>query len=100
MRKIVLLCAMGMSTSLLVNKIKEEAKKQQYDIDIAAHPISTAVEVSKDADIVLLGPQVRFQLTKLKEELSHTKVEAIDMLAYGTMNGAKVIEQVKKALGD
>lgn len=100
MRKIVLLCAAGMSTSLLVNKMKEAAAKIGYEADIAAYPVANAKEVGKDADIVLLGPQVRFSKAKVEKEVAGVPVECIDMQAYGTMNGTKVIDQVKKVLGD
>ena len=96
MRKIVLLCAAGMSTSLLVNKMKAAAADDGYECDIAAFPVATA----KDP-IILLGPQVRFAKGKVQGEVGADKiVQDIDMQAYGTMNGKKVIAQVKKALGD
>lgn len=53
-----------------------------------------------EADIVLLGPQVRFNLAKVKEQCPNCPVEAIDMAAYGAMDGAKVIRRVKEVLGD
>ncbi len=98
MRKIVLFCSAGMSTSLLVTKMREAAANQGYETDIDAYPVADAGKHA-DADIVLIGPQIRFQLAKLKGQFS-CPVEAIDMQAYGTMDGEKVIAQVKKALGD
>ena len=97
MRKIVLLCAAGMSTSLLVNKMKAAAADEGYECDIAAFPVATAKD---HADIILLGPQVRFAKGKVQGEVPGMIVQDIDMQAYGTMNGKKVIAQVKKALGD
>ena len=99
MRKVVLLCAAGMSTSLLVNKMRDAAKEEGYDCEINAYALATAKEHT-DADVVLLGPQVRFGLNNVKKDLPGITVEAIDMQAYGTMNGKKVIAQVKKLLGD
>ena len=98
MRKIVLFCSAGMSTSLLVTKMREAAAAQGYEADIDAFAVADAAN-HKDADIVLIGPQVRFQLKKLQSQFD-CPVEAIDMQAYGTMDGAKVIAQAKKALGD
>ena len=67
---------------------------------IAAFPVASAREHT-DADIILLGPQVRFAKSKVQGEVGADKiVQDIDMQAYGTMNGKKVIAQVKKALGD
>ena len=42
MRKIVLLCAAGMSTSLLVNKMKKAAEEENYECSIAAYAIASA----------------------------------------------------------
>ncbi len=100
MRKIVLFCAAGMSTSLLVNKMKDAAKKDNYEVDINAYPVSEAKTLGSGADIILLGPQVRFELNKVKADCPHCPVEAIDMRAYGMMDGAAVIKHVKEVLGD
>lgn len=101
MRKIRLFCAAGMSTSLLVTKMQNYAKEIGYDVDVVAYPISEASVYGPEADIVLLGPQVRFQLNDVKKQLGPDKiVEPIDMRAYGMMDGKKVIEDVKAKLGD
>ncbi|NCB32909.1 MAG: PTS sugar transporter subunit IIB [Erysipelotrichia bacterium] len=100
MRKIVLLCAMGMSTSMLVTKMKEAANSIGYEVEINAYPVSEAKMRSEGTDIILLGPQVRFQVTKIKELCPQCIVDSIDMQAYGTMNGMKVINRAKELLGD
>lgn len=99
MRKIVLLCAAGMSTSLMVERMKESAATQGYEIDVAAYPVAEASKVTGDADIVLIGPQVRYKLNQLKKSL-HCPVEPIDMRAYGQMDGATVLAMAKEVLGD
>lgn len=99
MRKIVLLCSAGMSTSLLMNKMREAAKEQGYECTVEANPIRSAGETGKDADIVLLGPQVRFQVNKIAGELS-CPVEAIDPMTYGRMDGAGLLKRVREVLGD
>lgn len=99
MKNIVLFCAAGMSTSLLVTKMRNAAEKQGFECEINAYPIAEAAQHGKDADIVLLGPQVRFQLKEVKSKCPNIPVESIDMAAYGMMDGAKVIDQVKKGLG-
>ena len=99
MRKIVLLCSAGMSTSLLVNKMRDAAKEQGYECSIEADPVRTAAEVGADADIVLLGPQVRFQVNKLSKQLS-CPVEAIDPMVYGRMDGAALLKHVREVLDD
>lgn len=100
MRKIVLVCAAGMSTSMLVKKMQEAAAADNYETDIAAYPIGEVDSAGQGADIILLGPQVRFQLKSVKEKFPNIPVESIDMAAYGMMDGKKVIATVKKTLGD
>lgn len=100
MRKIVLLCAAGMSTSLLVTKMREAAAQMGYECQIDAYAIAEAVEVGKDADIILLGPQVRFNMNKVKGLCPSIPVESIDMRIYGKMDGKAVVEFAKSKLGD
>lgn len=100
MRKIVLFCAAGMSTSLLVTKMKEAAVSMDYEVEINAYPLSEASEKGVDADIILLGPQVRFDLKKVQAMFPEKKVEAIEMRAYGMMDGKAVITRVQQVLND
>lgn len=98
MVNILLVCAYGMSTSLLVNKMKEVSEKTGFDCSIEANPVDAAADKKGEVDIVLVGPQVRFMYDRVKRDFDGTPVLLIDSVAYGTMNGAKVIEQVKQEL--
>lgn len=100
MRKITLLCSAGMSTSILVTKMREAAEAQGYDCAIEAYSLSMADEVIPSSDIVLLGPQVRFNLAGLKEKYPEAIIEVIDMLAYGSLDGKKIIATVQETLKD
>lgn len=97
MTKIVLLCAAGMSTSALVRKMKDAAKAEGYEYDISAHSVSEAKNY-QSADMILLGPQVRYRLKEVQGELPNNKVEVIDMKDYGMMNGKAVLDHVRKVL--
>jgi len=100
MKKILLVCSAGMSTSLLVNKMKAAAKEKGIEIEIDALPVSEASSVIDKVDIVLLGPQVRFQKAHVESLVKgRIPVEIIDMRLYGTMNGKAVLEQVLKSIG-
>ena len=99
MKKIILLCAGGMSTSVLVNNMKKEAASLNYDCYIEAFAVDAAAKVAADADCVLLGPQISYKLDDVKKEIT-CPVESIDMSAYGMMNGKKVLQQARKLMGD
>lgn len=100
MKNILLVCAAGMSTSLLVNKMKAAAKEKGIEINIDALPVSECSSVIDKVDIVLLGPQVRFQKPQVDVLVKgRIPVEVIDMRLYGTMNGKAILDQVLKTLG-
>ena len=55
-KKIYLFCSAGMSTSLLVSKMKAQAEKYEVTVIIAAYPEALAAEKGVEADLILLGP--------------------------------------------
>ena len=93
-----LFCAAGMSTSILVNKMKEAAKAKGKDADIAAFPISEMEMMVDDIDVALLGPQVGFQLAKAKKicEPKGVPVDVIPMKDYGLCDGMSVLKMAYK----
>ncbi|MFN2745500.1 PTS sugar transporter subunit IIB [Bacillus sp. z60-18] len=93
MKKIVLVCAAGMSTSLLVSRMKQHAEVLKEEVDIIALPVSEAGSAAASADIVLLGPQVRYQKSQVESIAGDIPVRVIDMRDYGTMDGKAVLEK-------
>lgn len=92
MRKILLVCSAGMSTSILVKKMEEEVEKRGLEFDIQAIP-EAEVKNQSNFEIIMLGPQVRF----LKSKFDHLEKEGIpvviiDSLKYGRMDGKSVLE--------
>ena len=98
--KIKLFCNAGMSTSMLVTKMQEAAKKRGLDVEIKAYPESKLVTEVKDCDVALLGPQVRFMLERAKEICTplNVPVAVIPMQDYGLMKGEKVLDDALKLL--
>ena len=76
MKKILLACNAGLSTSMLV--------------EILAVSVSS-VEDHPNYDILLLGPQVRFLQDNIKEKVN-MPVMVIDTMDYGMLNGKKVLD--------
>lgn len=96
MNTIMLVCAAGMSTSLLVMKMQKAAEAKGIKADIFAKSVSE-VEFTlkeKEIDILLLGPQVKYMKKQFETDLAgkNIPVGAIDMQHYGMMNGEKVLE--------
>lgn len=102
MIRITLVCAAGMSTSMLVEKMKASAKEQGVETEIIAAPEMKFDELAGKTDILLLGPQVRIKLNGLKQKYEPLglKVGLIDMKDYGRMNGEKVLKDALAMLSE
>ena len=101
MKRIILVCSAGMSTSLLVSKMEAAAKAKGIDCTINAYGEAQLKNHEDEMDILLLGPQVRFLLNKMKVKFSdrNIPVEVINTVDYGTMNGEKVLKRALELLG-
>ncbi|MFQ6792592.1 PTS sugar transporter subunit IIB [Thomasclavelia sp.] len=101
MIRIMLACAGGMSTSLLMNKMKDEAKKRGLEISVDAIGEKTIDQHLGEFDVLLLGPQVRYAVAGVKKILDgKVPFDVIDMRDYGLMNGAKVLDVALKMYED
>lgn len=101
MTKIILCCSAGMSTSLLVSKMQASAKERGIDAQIQAMSEADVKNHEDEMDVLLLGPQVRFILSRMKSkyEPMGIPVDVIPTVDYGTMNGAKVLDFALKLAG-
>ena len=70
MKKILLVCCAGMSTSLLVNRMREVAKTKEIDCKIwSTSEKELPNEFAQEpADVILVGPQIRYLLNNIKKE--------------------------------
>ena len=95
-----LFCAAGMSTSMLVAKMKKAAVSKGIEASIEAFPEGQMAKHLDGVDLALLGPQVGYALPNAKKvcEPKGIPVEVIPMVDYGMMNGEKVLEFALKLI--
>lgn len=102
-KQIMLVCAAGMSTSLMVSKMEKAAQDQGLDAHIFAVPVPEAKEYLQNnaVDVLLLGPQVRYLKNEFSADLSARgiPVEVIPMTDYGMMKGDKVLALAVSLMG-
>lgn len=100
MRYITLVCAAGMSTSILMARMQESAKKQGIEAKIIAMSESKFEEYEEPTEVLLLGPQIEYLADDIKEqyEPKGIKVAVINMMDYGTLNGEKVLKDALELL--
>lgn len=99
MKKVMLICSGGMSTSLLASKVKKLAEEKGLDLDIfaiAAQETDEELEKQK-LDLILLGPQIAFMKKQIQGKVADTgiPIDSIDRISYGMMDAKKVLEQIQ-----
>ncbi|MFU1767648.1 PTS sugar transporter subunit IIB [Mammaliicoccus sciuri] len=99
MKKILLVCSAGMSTSMLVKKMQDTANKEGKEYEVEALALSEAEAKVDEVDVILLGPQVRFQKAQV-EKVANGKVpvDVIDMQQYGMMDGEGVLKHAESLM--
>lgn len=98
MKKIYLFCSAGMSTSLLVSKMREQATKYEVPVVIEAFSESIVSEKGAEADVILLGPQIRYMQPEIAEKFPNKPVEVIESTLYGKIDGLGVLKSAIAAL--
>lgn len=94
MKYITLVCAGGMSSSILVKRMQEAADSQGIEVFIIAMSEASFASYKEPTDVLLVGPQVTYLLDDMKAayEPQGIKVGAIDMITYGQMDGKKTLD--------
>ncbi|WP_102401695.1 PTS sugar transporter subunit IIB [Haloimpatiens massiliensis] len=97
---ILLVCANGASTGVLVSKMKaftkehEKLKTKEFNIDATSiENLKNYLESSK-MDVVLIGPQIRFKEDEVREICSPYSigVAVINTQDYGRMDAPAVLK--------
>lgn len=99
MKKIVLLSAGGMFTSVLVKKMQAAAQKSGFDCKILSCPAWEAGDNAKDADLILLDPQVRYQADEIAEQCPGRLIVPMETCLYGCMDGDALLNFALKKMG-
>ncbi|AHI54909.1 PTS sugar transporter subunit IIB [Listeria ivanovii] len=100
MKNILLVCNAGMSTSFLVEKMKAAGTEQGMEANIWAVSDAELNENWEKADVILLGPQVGYLKGNTEKVVGgKIPVEVINMLDYGRVNGAAVLDRAMELIG-
>lgn len=97
MKKILVCCNTGVTTSMLVNKMRQTVKDRGMDFEIEAYPLATAVDHLADADVVLLAPQVGFAQSDF-ENVTKAPVAVIDPEDYARADTSMILATAKSLM--
>lgn len=96
--KILLCCAGGFSTNMLMQNMKKVVQKssklKDEDFDFTAIPADSIESQIDGWDLVLVGPQITHKIDFLKTILEPRNIPyaVIDKDVYGQMDGATVMK--------
>lgn len=93
--KILLVCAGGMSTGLLMNKMKVYWDQQGKELTINAVGLGEYEDVYKDYDIIMVGPQVGYRLPQIKADTG-LPCEIIPSFDYAIANCPNIMKLAEK----
>lgn len=101
--KVLMVCAMGMSSSLLEAKTREAAKAAGVPFELQA---ITTPEIARwdfqthYVDVVLVAPQVRYKRKSIAAAAApfNIIVQDIDPVVFGMVEGEKLFQQIMQAV--
>ena len=88
---ILLICSAGMSTSMMMKRMKEAAAAKHINANIWGVGGGLAMEQIPKAGILRGGRQVRYLLQKIEEMAEGKPVMVMDLCSYGNLDGKKSI---------
>lgn len=95
--KVIMVCSGGMSSSMIVDAVKKEAAKENFDLEIVAVGTEAFENEIADYGLGLVAPQVRHRLDKFKKvgEAVNKPVDVIDPMGYTPIGAPKILKQIK-----
>lgn len=98
--KVLLVCAGGMSTSILMKKLeKYAAEVEKIDFEIAAVGLGAYKDLWQNYDCILMGPQVSYRKDEVVQTCSTIPVDVIKPQDYGIGNCPNIFRQLHAMLG-
>ncbi len=94
--KAIILCSWGATSSSLAKNVNDVAKKKNIDLEVDAGSTIDFKKKASEYDVALLEPQVRHLKSEIEEigKKHNVKVDIIDMQAFATFDGEKVLDQI------
>ncbi len=96
--RILLLCSAGMSTSLVVARMKEAAEAQGKEgYEIWASDVQSLEKEMGHFDVCLLGPQIVYMKRRVARTVGDkAPVDVIAAQAYGLCDGKAVLKHAER----
>lgn len=96
-KKILLCCAAGMSSSIMVKVLRTEAREAGLDYIISSVDVGKVQDYIHLVDVVLIAPQIAFEYERINNIASEYKVKVIVMKdsEYGNMQAKEILFRIR-----
>lgn len=93
--KILLVCNAGMSSSILIKKIKEAGERRNLNLTVEARSNNGLNSEVGKWDVCLVGPQIMYAVDSIKATLG-IPVQSVEPRVYAMADGDKALDQALK----
>ncbi len=90
-RQILLCCSCGLTTSYFMMKLNEVAEVLDSKMSFSAVPYEKLYEQAADKDVILIAPQIGYQLKNVQSILKDKIVMMVPVQIFSTYDGAGMI---------
>lgn len=97
--KIILCCVAGLSTTMMMDSMKDVIKKSnvldEKEYSLEAIPVEQLPNEIEGTDVVLLGPQIAYKKDFVEKVTKPYNIPfiVIDQETYGSMDGGTVLKK-------
>ncbi len=96
--KVMLSCSSALTTSFFAESLQEAADSLGLDYSFEAVSYNRLYEVGSEADVILLAPQISFELEKVTEAFHHRIVMAIPPRIFAQYNTYDLIAEIRNQI--
>ncbi len=96
--KILLSCTGGMTTGYFAEKLNEAAELLSLNYEFNAVPFYKLYEVAFDYSVILLAPQIAYQVKKAQEVLNNQLVLKIPPKVFASYDSAEMLKFIRAEL--
>ncbi|MBQ9317124.1 MAG: ROK family protein [Atopobiaceae bacterium] len=97
---VLLCCTAGLTTTMFANRLAEAAKTLSLDYTFEAIPLEQAKAQGGDYDVVLLAPQVAYQLKAVSQAFPEAAVVQIPPKVFASYDAGAALKLVMHLVSD
>lgn len=93
--QVLLCCSGGMTTGFFAEKLNNYCKLNHIHVEVDATAVYHLPDVYQDYDMVLVAPQLRYQVIELSQRYKPIVIQSIDPVIFATYDCPALLNQVE-----